>query len=87
MLDTYPLKNRSLHVLADANKYAYVICIFIRNETEESMTRAFLRAKNGIIPFKIITIPSLQFLVCLSTARLAAKVFKDMKRPDIETYY
>lgn len=87
MTNTLTLKHCSLHVFADASKNAYAVCIFLRVETEESVSCAFVRAKNRIAPLKTITIPRLELLACLIASRLAAEVKKDMKRPDIETFY
>lgn len=35
MMDTSLLKNYSLHWFADANKYVYAVCIFIRAEMKD----------------------------------------------------
>ncbi|XP_035207672.1 uncharacterized protein LOC118182437 [Stegodyphus dumicola] len=82
---TSPEKQCSLHVFAYASKNAYAACIFIRIETEESVSGEFVKAKNTITPLKTITVPRLELLTCLIAARLAANV--DLKRPDIETHY
>ena len=60
-----------LHVFADASKTSYGSCVYLRCEHESEVHCNLIAAKTRVAPTSSITIPRLELLACLVSARLA----------------
>ena len=60
----------SLHIFSDASKEAYACVAYLRVESNSGVFCAFVCAKTRVAPMKRETIPRLELLSCVLSARL-----------------
>ena len=68
-----------LHGFGDASNAAYGACIYIRYENGSEIHCQLVTSKSRVAPMKTQTIPRLELLACLITARLMAQVHEALK--------
>ncbi|UYV60356.1 hypothetical protein LAZ67_1000938 [Cordylochernes scorpioides] len=74
-------ENLELHVFGDASKRAYATVVFLRSVQDGIVHISLLAAKTRVAPLKSITIPRLELLACLLSARLATSIVRALARP------
>ncbi|UYV76242.1 hypothetical protein LAZ67_13003148 [Cordylochernes scorpioides] len=74
-------ENLELHVFGDASKRAYATVAFLRSVQDGIVHISLLAAKTRVAPLKSITIPRLELLACLLSARLATSIVRALARP------
>ena len=63
----------------DASNRAYTAVVYLRVETEKTITIRFLASKTRVAPLRSQTIPRLELLSALLLAKLMTAVFQALK--------
>ncbi|KAL7725477.1 hypothetical protein ACLKA6_017768 [Drosophila palustris] len=63
-----------IHAFCDASSLAYGACIYLRSETQDSISKHLLRSKSRVAPLKTITIPKLVLSAALVLAELVSDI-------------
>ncbi|UYV81895.1 hypothetical protein LAZ67_21000067 [Cordylochernes scorpioides] len=74
-------KKWKLHVFGDSSKRAYATVAFLRSVQDGVVHVSLLAAKTRVAPLKSITIPRLELLACLLSARLTTSIVRALARP------
>ena len=69
----------TLHVFCNSCKQAYATCGYVRTENMSEIRVLLESARSRVSPLKRLTIPRLELLSCLIEARLASKIYADLK--------
>lgn len=69
----------SIHVFADACKYAYAGCVYIKTVYNGFVNVQLLLAKSRVAPLKQLTIPRLELMAAL----IAVRLFSQIKESDL----
>ncbi|GFW58257.1 integrase catalytic domain-containing protein [Trichonephila clavipes] len=63
-----------LHVFVDASKGSYAGCVFAQSIVDSGVSVILVRAKSGVAPLKLLSIPRLELMACCIGARLVNSV-------------
>ncbi|UYV84906.1 hypothetical protein LAZ67_X003949 [Cordylochernes scorpioides] len=74
-------ENLELHVFGDRSKKAYATVAYLRGVQDGVVHVSLLAAKTRVAPLKSITIPRLELLACLLSARLTTTIVRALARP------
>ncbi|UYV62862.1 hypothetical protein LAZ67_2002175 [Cordylochernes scorpioides] len=74
-------ENLELHVFGDSSKKAYATVAYLRGVQDGVVHVSLLAAKTRVAPLRSITIPRLELLACLLSARLTTTIVRALARP------
>ena len=77
--DRQTVPSLELHGFGDASNKAYGACIYIRYESGSETHYQLVTSKTRVCPMKLQTMPRLELLACLITARLITQVHEALK--------
>ncbi|UYV63739.1 hypothetical protein LAZ67_2005470 [Cordylochernes scorpioides] len=73
--------SENLHVFGDSRKRAYATVAFLRSVLDGVFHVSLLAAKTRVTALKSMTIPRLELLACLLSARLTTSIVRALARP------
>ena len=81
------IRRLQLHAFSDASPKAYGACVYLRAELcDNSIVSSLVMAKSKVAPLKQTTLPRLELLGCLLSARLVKFVREALRFPDDVEY-
>lgn len=69
-----PSASFQIHAFCDASSLAYGACIYLRSESQDSISSHLLCSKSRVAPLKTLTIPKLELSAALVLAELVANL-------------
>jgi len=85
-LEITPSKNIQIHSFSDASQKAYAVVIFARVKVEDKVYVHLLQSKSRVAPLKKMTIPRLELMSCVISARLCKSVIENLNL-DVPVYF
>ena len=76
-----------LHAFGDASENAYGSCVYIRLEYQSRVHCSLIASKTRVAPMSRMSIPRLELLACLVTARLVRSVLEALNNVSVHSVF